>query len=107
MDKKILKLVERVAKIMYYQHVTSGFKWENESQWFRDKYLGYAREVLNDPNLALIVDTTVWAHVKGFREIIPIAKELKKKVKPSERLDRLMGIDTSQDVFGSPKGHSV
>ena len=37
---------EDVAKAMYYQHVSSDFKWENEGQWFRDKYLGYADQLL-------------------------------------------------------------
>ncbi|KKL60249.1 hypothetical protein LCGC14_2207180 [marine sediment metagenome] len=39
---------EKVAQVMYYQHVTSGFKWENEGQWFRDKYLGYADQILKE-----------------------------------------------------------
>ncbi|MHA2063763.1 MAG: hypothetical protein ACXABY_05190 [Candidatus Thorarchaeota archaeon] len=38
---------EKLAKITYYQHVTSGFVWENEGQWFKDKYLGYANQILN------------------------------------------------------------
>ncbi len=37
---------EKIAKTMYYQHVTSGFKWENEGQWFKDKYLSYADEII-------------------------------------------------------------
>ena len=37
---------EEIAKTMYYQHVTSGFKWENEDQWFRDKYLSWADQII-------------------------------------------------------------
>ena len=38
---------EEIAKTMYYQHVSSGFVWENEGRWYRDKYLGYADQVLS------------------------------------------------------------
>ncbi len=38
---------EEIAKTMYYQHVTPGFVWENEGQWFRDKYLKRAEEILS------------------------------------------------------------
>ena len=44
-DKKRAKIREGVAKSIYYQYVTSGFMWENEGQFYRDKYLGYADEV--------------------------------------------------------------
>ena len=56
-EQQIDLLVEKVAETMYYQNVSSGFKWENEGQWFRDKYLGYAREVIFENDLALMVKT--------------------------------------------------
>lgn len=67
-EQKVEELVLRKAKTMYYQHVTSGFKWENEGQWFRDRYLSYARELLNDPDLAIKGD-------RGFIYLVDLINE--------------------------------
>jgi len=37
---------ETLAKILFYQSVSPGFKWEDEDDWYRDKYRERAREVI-------------------------------------------------------------
>jgi len=41
-----MELKEQIARAMYYQHISPECKWENEGQWFRDKYLDFADQII-------------------------------------------------------------
>lgn len=41
-----MNIKERVAEAMYRQHVTQGFEWKNEGDWFQDKYRSYADQII-------------------------------------------------------------
>ncbi len=49
------ELREKIAKVMFYQHVSEGFKWENENNWFKKLYLDRADNLLKEvPELAVV-----------------------------------------------------
>lgn len=37
---------EKIAKVMFYQHASDGFRWENEGQWYKEKYLAFADQII-------------------------------------------------------------